>query len=475
MTRFFTLAFLLLISLPGIGQNLVSYSLRASLSVDQLAYEYSAGTPLIRGVDIYTVLYVMNDVHGFPDTASGALSIPWTDSGEQFALVCDMHGTTDRTNVPSSGFFLGPALASNGFIVVEPDFLGLGTSRGFHPYIHADSEARSGVEMLRAAREIFVDLGIQPREELFISGYSQGGHASMALHRMIQEELNGEFVVTASAPMSGPYSISEIMFDRMLDDLNYIPGIAFMPYIVLSFQTVYGNIYDNLTDIFKPQYVGPIQNFGNGTIGLSTMTTTLFASLLFNTGNFNPREMLQDSIVGILKTNPYDHPIWDALIDNDLLDWVPQAPMRLYYCEADEQVPYINSLLAEEVFLDGGAYDLMAESRGTTLNHGQCVTPAYIAAVEFFSSFMPTSTDHILAEGELELFPNPTASYVHVRHTQSREYLRGDMTVFDLNGRVVMRDASFQGIAEVGHLSPGMYVIQVFGDKGASTLRFTRQ
>jgi hypothetical protein len=474
MLRFLTLFLLSLLVWPLWGQQLVSYTLRASLSVDQLAASYDPGTPLQRGVDIYTVLYVMDDVHGNPDTASGALSIPWTETDEQFALVCDMHGTTDRSNVPSSGFFLGPALASNGFIVAEPDFLGLGTSRGFHPYIHADSEARAGVEMLRVVHELLPMLGIQPRDELFVSGYSQGGHAAMALHRMLQEDLSHEFTVTASAPMSGPYSVSEIMFERMMDDLNYIPGIAFMPYIVLSYQTVYGNLFDELADIFKPPYVGPIQNFWDSNIGLGSMTSSLFGALLLNTGNFNPRDMLRDSVVQILQTDPASHPIWQALVDNDVLDWVPQVPMRLYYCGADEQVPFTNSLLAEDVFMQGGAFDAVAENKGATFNHGQCIIPAYISAVDFFNSFMPTSIDQILTEGDLELFPNPSTSFVHVRNKTHREYLRGEMALYDLQGRLVLQDAAFAGTVEVAHLHPGIYWLQIAGSEGTTTLRFVK-
>lgn len=456
------------------AQNLVSYSLRQSLSVEELKNEYDPNTPLERGVDIYVVLYVMNDVHGQPDTASGALSIPWKNEGEQFPLLCDMHGTTDRTYIPSAHFHLGPAFASHGFIVAEPDYLGLGNSRGFHPYVHAESEAMAGIEMLRAVKEVLADLGIQPMDELFISGYSQGGHSAMAMHRMIQQDLAGEFTVTASSPMSGPYSLSGIMFEKMMADLNYIPGIAFMPYLVLSYQEVYGNIYSDLTDIFKPQYIGPIQQFRDGSTTLSAMGTSLFTTLLLNTGTLKPRNMLQDDVRQQLLTDPTVHPIWAAITDNDLLNWVPEAPMRLFYCEADEQVPYQNSILAMETFQDGGASDVLAESKGVNLNHGGCVTPAAQATVDFFRSFLVSSTDEVIAGDSLELFPNPSSQWVHIRHAGTREYPQGELAVYDLHGRLVRQDLQFTGSFDVSQLSPGMYQCQVRQAGSTVTLRFTR-
>lgn len=457
------------------SQNLVSYSLRNSLSLDELKMEYEPNTPLERGVDIYIVHYTMLDVKGNLDTASGALSIPWPNGAEQFPMLCDMHGTTDRTAYPSKDFFQGPAYASHGFIVAEPDYLGLGRSRGFHPYIHAESEARSGVEMLRAVKAVLADLNITTRPELFISGYSQGGHSAMALHRMIQDSLSTEFQVTASSPMSGPYDITGTMFDRMMDDLNYIPGIVFMPYLILSYQEAYGNLFTNLNEVFKTPYVAAINNFYQGTSTMSSMATTLISLLLFNTGTLNPREMLRDDIVQIMQNDPESHPMWWAIADNHLLNWKPEVPMRLFYCEADEQVPYKNSTVAHAYFVGQGTTDVIAESKGATLNHGGCVLPASEATVAFFKSFLVSSTDQIVQSEDIHLFPNPATHYVHVRNTKSGAYLHGRAEVIDMNGNRVISDPVYQGTIPVGYIAAGMYTVRIYSDDGIHVTRFYKQ
>jgi acetyl esterase/lipase len=59
--------------------------------------------------------------------------------------------------------------------------------------------------MLRAARRAAVSVGFALDGRLFLTGFSQGGHATMALHRHLESDLPGEFEVTACAPMSGVY------------------------------------------------------------------------------------------------------------------------------------------------------------------------------------------------------------------------------------------------------------------------------
>ncbi len=476
MTRIFTILILLTGALPLIGQNLISYELRASMSAAEVdAYLGSSAPAVNNGVDIYKVLYTMDDVQGVLDTASGALYIPKTDIGESFPLVCDMHGTTDRTWYPSdhlggTGLFFG----ANRFIAFEPDYLGLGASRGFHPYVHADSEARAGVEMLRAVNDILAQLDITPLDELFITGYSQGGHSAMAMHRMIQEDLSEEFTVTASSPMSGPYSVSGIMFDRMMDDQNYLPGIVFLPYVVISYQTAYGNLYNDLSEVFKSQYVNVIRNFAQGTTTMNNMSSSLFLTLLTFTGRSNPRDMLQDTLVARLQADPESHPIFQALQNNDLLDWVPQAPMRLFYCEADEQVPYTNSTLAQQVFNDEGAPEVIAASRGATLNHGGCVWPATRATLEFFQSFLLSSTQEVIAESGLEVFPNPASSWMHIRNAATKEYVDVETVIYDLSGRIITQAAASDGLLNIENLDAGMYFLRIVSREGSTTVKFSK-
>ena len=57
-----------------------------------------------------------------------------------------------------------------------------------------------------------------------------------------------------------------------------------------------------------------------------------------------------------------NHPLRVSLLENDLWDWLPQAPMHMLHGQGDELVPYENSQMAYDQFLVNGAQDVHLES-----------------------------------------------------------------------------------------------------------------
>ena len=136
------------------------------------------------------------------------------------------HGTSLRKiDVPSND--VGETLIGRFLVLVDilfnAGYIGMGESPGLHPYCHGESEATATRDMIRAAREFIADsLNMIDSSELFLTGYSQGGHAAMAAHKYIEENnLLGEFNVLGSAPCSGPYEMSGAMADTILSPYPY--------------------------------------------------------------------------------------------------------------------------------------------------------------------------------------------------------------------------------------------------------------
>jgi hypothetical protein len=98
-----------------------------------------------------------------------------------------------------------------------------------------------------------------------------------------------------------------------------------------------------------------------------------------------PRDLLVPEFLGriSLDTNAL---YWQALKDNDTYDWVPKAPVRLYYGGADIDVPPQNALTAQGIMRARGATTVAAVNVGATLTHGTAVVPATIAAKRFLDS-----------------------------------------------------------------------------------------
>jgi len=202
------------------AQELVSSEQIGQASREELGELFGPFGGLVENsVTLYRILYTTPDIEGRTDTASRLLILP-NRPDDVLPLICVQHGTVNsKSDVPSNlagGYELGLSFGALGYVTVMPDFLGLGESRGFHPYVHADSEAWASLDMLLAVEAFAAQNGVLLNDQLFITGYSQGGHAGMALHRDIELNNSDLYTVTAASHMSGPYSISGIMRDLIL-------------------------------------------------------------------------------------------------------------------------------------------------------------------------------------------------------------------------------------------------------------------
>ena len=103
------------------------------------------------------------------------------------------------TNTPEG--VTGLWMASMGYYSCLPDYPGFGVSEILHPYVHAKSLAISIIDMIRAAKQYAEKSGISLAEQLFLTGYSEGGYATLATHKEIENSYSDEFRVTASAPI----------------------------------------------------------------------------------------------------------------------------------------------------------------------------------------------------------------------------------------------------------------------------------
>ena len=192
-SKSFALLFSSLILGTSFGQNFISSTFINTIEPSVLTVV--SGLPLTYSVDTYKIVYETTDVDGSATIASGAFCIPVSPECQGFPIAVYEHGTSLRkVDVPSEDIqetYIGRIFAAGGYQVVMPDYLGMGESPGLHPYCHGESEATATLDMIRAVREaqLLGEIpGMEPDNgELFLTGYSQGGHAAMATHKYIEE------------------------------------------------------------------------------------------------------------------------------------------------------------------------------------------------------------------------------------------------------------------------------------------------
>lgn len=240
---------------------------------------------------------------------------------------------------PSDGetFLLAAVYAAQGYTVVATDYLGYAKSTySYHPYLHADSEASAIIDSIRAARKAGSEVGASLSGKVMLSGYSQGGHASMAAHRAIERDNAAEINVVGGAHLAGPYNLS-----GSLKIPNAVAGVQFfVPFLVTAWQKVYGSVYSDVKTAFKAPYSDYIESLlPSATLTYTTLVTTgKLPGAAGETPNQARDLIFQPAFLTDAQTNS-NNGLFLAAKKNDLLGWSPKAKTLLCGGAGDPTVP----------------------------------------------------------------------------------------------------------------------------------------
>ena len=229
---------------PDRGALIDSPVTLATLTAAQIdATTTSSGLQALTGkakcdVKVVALNYATVGVKEGEDTnASGVMLVPAGSCSGPAALVAYAKGTdvqkphTLANPQDSETFLLAAMYAAQGYAVVATDYLGFAKSGySFHPYLHADSEATSVIDSVRAARNAAGTVGANLSGKIMFTGYSQGGHSSMAAQRAAERDYGSEFNVVAGAHLAGPYNLSGSL--RVPDAIARVQ--YFLPYLVTA-------------------------------------------------------------------------------------------------------------------------------------------------------------------------------------------------------------------------------------------------
>lgn len=326
---------------PEPDTYLVSSSEIRSLTRAQLTDQVGRQLPasvraLISGflrydVKVYKLVYNTKLPDGTAVKASGALIIPTASTAlpilsQQHATILDDADAPSNFGSGSDAAFGGTLFASTGFILACPDYIGYGETKNLtHTYEHRESLATVSLDMLRATKEFIKKNSINWDNRLFLTGYSEGGFATMSLQKKIEEEFPSEFNLVASTMGAGAYHKSAFM--------NYIinqktHGIASYNRLYLWTLLTYNDLYK----LDKP---------------MSYYLKEPYATQVTQNGvNTDIRVSISDAFTDSFKkaiNDGTDTGFLNAVKDNDVYDWKPKTPTQLYHGTADNLVFYFNS------------------------------------------------------------------------------------------------------------------------------------
>jgi hypothetical protein len=355
-------------------------------------------------VAVYQLEYTTLGGAQEPTRASGALMIPLGLTSKCYGprpILLYAHGTsTDisyniadlQVQQNAEGIVLAAFFASQGYIVVAPNYAGYDSSTlSYHPFLNAEQQSGEMIDALTAARSALPAFAAPLTSDggkLFITGYSEGGYVAMAAHRAMQA---AGMPVTASAPMSGPYALAAFVDAVFAGRVNDSAPIS-VTLMINGYQKAYGNIYTSTSDTFEAQYASGIETllptastraalYAAGKLPMAALfnptppaaqftditpaTTpanlaTVFAQG-FGAGNLIKNDYrlqyLLDAQVnpdGAWPTSTNGAPaatpglaLRRATVRNDLRGWVPKAPVLLCGGDADPQVFWFNTQIVE--------------------------------------------------------------------------------------------------------------------------------
>ncbi len=331
-------------------------------------------------VDIYEVIYKAKWIDSSWIQCSGIYYAP-KNVKKAVPIIMYGHGTqihkqrTISDEDAQQGICLG--FATDGYAACYPDYYGIAKGEKEHLYQHSWSEAMSFIYMLYAIDELNKKIEVHTNGQLFLTGYSQGGHSSFAAQKYLEELNDPRFQVTASSPMSGAYDMTGEQEKYMFQQY---PRPFYLPYLLISYQTAYHVLnIDNIYKIFKPPFDTLLPKYYSNNYDRTLDDLDKIMPKV-------PKDVVIDSLVEIYKTDT-NFLFSIKLRENNLTNWKPKAPVQLCYCKGDREVNYKNSEVAYNTMTALGVTKIKLNNLSNKLDHNTCAPFAVMATKFYFDRF----------------------------------------------------------------------------------------
>ena len=200
------------------------------------------------------------------------------------------------------------------------------------------------VDFLTAAKTWRTQQGIADNQQLFMTGYSEGGYATMAAHRAMQTDNSAHLKnLRAVVPGAGPYNV-QVTLDSLINVVrqeNRLLGALISPGFL--------------------RYMG------------ATTQREVRRALL--------RELTPEGADAVIDGKFLDNFLADDVDamarDSNVHDWRPQLPVYLYHGRDDRTVPYTSSTstLAAMQAQGAGNSVSLTDCPATPSSHIGCVPP----------------------------------------------------------------------------------------------------
>ncbi|WP_040331249.1 alpha/beta hydrolase family protein [Acinetobacter rudis] len=304
---------------------------------------------------VSVMTYKMPNVQGKQANATAMVMFPKIAKPKDgWRIVVWEHGTVGVGDscAPSNNAYnprfkkMAESLLAQGFVVVAPDYEGLGTS-GIHPYLNLGSEANSAIYAVKAVKERY---GKDIQGSWMSVGQSQGGHGSLGTAEYANDDSSYKGAV-AGAPASSlgfiitevaPVAINDLVQAGRVEQATdvYAELLAYAAYTTVGIKAY--DPYFNYKALFKERSQR-IAEYAEGTTGENGLCLAdLEAKFKEDIQQFliaNKDKSVMD-YPALIETFDQDPVVKKFLEDNQPATKKINTPVMIIQGTADMAVPY---------------------------------------------------------------------------------------------------------------------------------------
>ena len=335
--------------------------------------------PYIRyDINVYTMIY-NTTINGEEVEVSGLVCTPAAIG--TYPVLSFQNGTNTVNAYAPTEYLVNPSsqmvqfISSMGFVVLMADYPGFGKSVNIpHPYLITEPTVNSLVDMIRAVNEGEGSefQAIYLENKYYLLGYSQGGWATLALHKALEQEYRSDFNLAGSVCGAGAYNMYN-MFLGMVNTTEY-PMPSYLGYIINAY-SAYHQFTNPVSDILNEPYASRLGTLYTGTLTLGQINNQLTTSI--------PGLFKQEFLSGFAGAANYST-VRDALSNNSLTAWNSAIPLYFIHSDGDTHVPVNSTLTMYDAMIAAGTSTSTCKKLIIpALDHGDAIVPCMTEGLQF--------------------------------------------------------------------------------------------
>ncbi len=210
---------------------------------------------------------------------------------------------------------------------------------------------------------------------IYLIGYSQGGWATLQLHKALELQYNDDFSLRGSVAGAGPYNIYLLMQKILSQDTFPMP--YYIGYVINGYKS-YNQFTNPVSDLLKEPYASRVSGLFNGQLNSSQINAQLTT---------NMKDLINSEFLSGFATSSKYATVRDAMTANSIAPWRTEIPLMMIHGDADTHVdPAATEYMYSAMIQSGTPANVITKVILPGADHGEGVIPAILQGFLFLNN-----------------------------------------------------------------------------------------